>query len=97
MATEKRIDSRIQQKHDIEANWLKATNFTPKAGEIIIYDIDNSNSTPRIKIGDGNTTVNNLPFALVPACSTSDNGKFLRVVSGVAAWATVPSAEDNTF
>lgn len=33
----------------------------------------------------------------VPTCSTSDNDKFLRVVSGVAAWATVPSAEDNAF
>ena len=40
MANEKNINSRIQQKHDIEANWLKAINFVPKAGEIIVYDID---------------------------------------------------------
>ena len=33
----------------------------------------------------------------VPTCSTSDNDKFLRVVGGVAAWATVPSAETALF
>lgn len=30
----------------------------------------------------------------VPSCTASDNGKFLRVVSGVAAWQTVQSAEE---
>lgn len=30
----------------------------------------------------------------VPASTTADNGKFLRVVSGVAAWQTVQSAEE---
>lgn len=30
----------------------------------------------------------------VPASTTSDNGKFLRVVSGVASWQTVQSAEE---
>jgi hypothetical protein len=77
----KQINARISQKHDIEANWLKAQGFTPKAGEIIIYDaekegdklpkdIDPINQTrdtrisyPRIKVGDGETNVNNLPFA----------------------------------
>lgn len=29
----------------------------------------------------------------VPTSSTSDNGKFLRVVNGVASWQTVTSAE----
>ena len=29
----------------------------------------------------------------VPASTTADNGKFLRVVGGVAAWQTVQSAE----
>ena len=61
---EKNISSRIQHKHDIEANWAKALNFIPKAGEIIIYDIDENNSIPRIKIGDGERTINNLPFSI---------------------------------
>ena len=60
---EKKIKSRITHKHDIEENWLKATNFTPKQGEIIIYDIDENNETIRMKIGDGTTNVNSLPFA----------------------------------
>lgn len=34
---------------------------------------------------------------LLPAVSASDNGKFLRVVSGAWAAATVPSAETASF
>lgn len=62
MANEKVFQSRIQLKHDIEENWLKATNFVPKEGEIIIYDIDANNPIARFKIGDGTTKVNELPF-----------------------------------
>lgn len=64
MANEKNMNSRIQHKHDIEANWLKATNFIPKVGELIIYDPDNNYSYSRFKIGDGITLVNNLAFAV---------------------------------
>ena len=61
--SEKNISSRIQHKHDIEANWLKATNFVPKAGELVIYDVDSNNAAPRFKIGDGKTVVSSLPFS----------------------------------
>ena len=62
MATENaKHNTRIQLKHDTETNWNKAVNFIPKAGEMIIYDADGTNSV-RIKIGDGITVVNNLPF-----------------------------------
>ena len=64
MANEKNINSRIQHKHDIETNWLKATNFMPKVGELIIYDPDDNYTYSRFKIGDGKTLVNNLPFAV---------------------------------
>ena len=60
----KEIKSRIQQKHDIEANWKLAVNFIPKQGEIIIYDIDDNYDYERFKIGDGVTKINDLPFAL---------------------------------
>lgn len=33
----------------------------------------------------------------VPSCTTSDNGKFLRVVNGVAAWSAIASAENASF
>lgn len=60
---EKNLKARIVHKHDTEANWLLATNFTPKQGEIIVYDIDDTHSYERFKIGDGVQNVNDLPFA----------------------------------
>lgn len=58
----KPFNSRIQLKHDTEAHWILAQNFSPLAGELIIYDVDAAHSTPRFKVGDGTTNVNNLPF-----------------------------------
>ena len=59
MANNKTFKGRISNKHDTSANWLTASNngFTPLDGEIIIYDDLN-----RIKIGDGSTKVDELPF-----------------------------------
>lgn len=66
MANEKPTNARLQMKHDIEANWIIAGNatnpFVPKPGELIIYDVDDSHDSPRIKIGDGDNNVNELPF-----------------------------------
>lgn len=62
MSIEKNMNTRIQHKHDTEANWNKAVNFIPKIGEIIVYDIDENNIYPRIKIGNGINTVNTLKF-----------------------------------
>lgn len=77
MAT-KNLNTRIMNKHDTEANWLKATTFIPMQGEIIVYDIEvdkdgntlelpAGRTTPytheRLKIGDGKTLVSVLPFA----------------------------------
>ena len=62
--SEKTIKSRIVHKHDSETNWNKATSFIPKQGELIIYDKDSTYSYERFKIGDGSTTVVNLPFTL---------------------------------
>ena len=59
---EKNIKSRIVHKHDIETNWNLAENFTPKQGEIIVYDVDDNYSYQRFKIGDGEQNVNTLPF-----------------------------------
>ena len=60
---EKVVKTRIQQKHDIEANWNKATNFIPLKGEMIVYDVDDTHSYERYKLGDGVTVVTELPFA----------------------------------
>ena len=53
----KTFQGRIVQKHDTKANWEKATNFIPLKGEIILYDDLN-----KIKIGNGNTKINDLDF-----------------------------------
>ena len=71
------LSSRMVQKHDLEVNWLTATDFIPLQGEFIIYDIEvDADGKPlalpegrtapytyaRLKIGDGLTSVNKLPF-----------------------------------
>jgi hypothetical protein len=70
--TTKNIKTRVMLKHDYEANWNKAENFIPLAGEVIIYDADidapeelrGTNSLPRLKLGDGKNLVHDLPFLL---------------------------------
>ena len=54
---EKNLTTRIKHKTDTSANWAKAVNFVPLKGEIIIYS-----DTYQIKVGDGATKVNDLPF-----------------------------------
>lgn len=68
---EKTAKLRIKQKHDTETNWKKATNFKPEAGELIVYDADNTHSAPRFKVGDGTKLVNALPF--VPSSDVTAN------------------------
>ena len=57
------IKARILHTHDTEANWNLCAKFIPKQGEIIVYDIDENISYSRIKVGDGITSVVDLPFA----------------------------------
>lgn len=81
----KKINTRIQLKCDLEKNWKAATNFIPKSGELIIYSAETAQdqlptgrttliSYPRFKVGDGKTTVNNLPFV------TYETGNSLRPI-----------------
>jgi hypothetical protein len=83
----KNFKTRIQNKHGLEVDWLKATSFVPLQGEVIVYDIEvdgggnvlsraiDGESVPllpegraipytyeRIKVGDGISLVNDLPF-----------------------------------
>lgn len=54
--------TRVISKHDTSANWLKATNFIPYSGELILYTDVN-----KIKMGDGVTKVSDLPFTTIDA------------------------------
>ena len=67
------INTRIQQKRDSTAAWNAARGFIPLQGELIIYndyktiqkEIDGELRTvqiPGVKIGDGQTYVQDLPF-----------------------------------
>lgn len=48
---------RIQNKYKTSAQWDQFPDFVPLAGEIVIY-----NDLNKMKIGDGVTTIANLPF-----------------------------------
>lgn len=56
------FNTRILLKNDTEANWIIHSNFVPQKGEMVIYNPDSNFSAPRIKIGDGVTTIGDLPF-----------------------------------
>lgn len=54
----KNFKARIQNKHDIEVNWNKATTFVPLAGELIIYDRESADGTtllPGVSLPTGRT------------------------------------------
>ena len=57
---EKRFKTRMQQKHDIEANWIKANNsttpFVPLKGELVVYDIEVDAEGNTLELPDGRTT-----------------------------------------
>ena len=72
----KSFNARIKSKHDVEANWKKATNFIPYEGEIIIYDSDNTHTASRFKVGNGSTKINDLPFVSAETIATLGNSSF---------------------
>jgi hypothetical protein len=84
---EKILNSRIVNKHDTEAHWLLATGFTPKQGELIVYDVDDNYNYERIKIGDGVQNVNDLPFVTVD----SVNGKTGKIILSASDVGAAPS------
>lgn len=53
----KTFHTRYQIKRDSSTNWEKAVNFIPLSGEQIYYTDLN-----KIKVGNGITNVNSLPF-----------------------------------
>lgn len=59
------VNGRILNKRDTCENWDHAIGFIPLNGEVIIYtdyqDVDGQ-YVPGIKIGDGTTYVQDLPF-----------------------------------
>lgn len=60
--TEKEFNVRILNKHETEENWSLSPDFVPLDGEMIVYDADDSHPYPRVKVGDGTSTLASLPF-----------------------------------
>lgn len=56
------LDSKADIVHNTEANWLLDTTTVPEQGTLVVYDIDDNYDYERIKIGDGEKNVNDLPF-----------------------------------
>ncbi len=56
------MKARVSQLYKTEAEWLKLPKFKPFPGEIIIFAPDDQHSYARMKIGDGNTLLTDLPF-----------------------------------
>lgn len=54
--------NRFFLKNGTEANWAKIVDFIPGKGEVIIYNVDASHSSPRMKVGDGIHLPRDLPF-----------------------------------
>lgn len=56
------MKARISQLHKTEAEWLKLNSWTPEPGELVVYDPDENCPYARIKVGDGNRTLEELDF-----------------------------------
>ena len=58
------ITGRVLYKHFTAEQWAQEPNcnYIPRYSEIVLYDPVEPNKIPLIKIGDGITTVPNLPF-----------------------------------
>lgn len=59
---EPNMRARVSQLHKTEAEWNKLLTFVPIAGEFIIFDPDDQYSYARLKLGDGQTLLKDLPF-----------------------------------
>lgn len=76
---DKTLNVRIKNKSDTVYNWGKSPSFIPLDGELIFYSDIN-----KAKIGDGKTTLSNLPF-LNP--TLAESGKL------VADWRDIDIAQ----
>jgi hypothetical protein len=75
------MKKQIILKHDLSSNWAKAVNFVPKFDELILYDGVFENGVyielPRLKRGDGQTKLNDLPFLEAEILSTGNEINYL--------------------
>lgn len=57
------LNFRLINLHNTQEVWERDyLDFTPQAGELVVYDPDSNNPYARFKIGDGATLLVTLPF-----------------------------------
>lgn len=88
MANPKVFNGRIVMKHDTENNWNQAVNFKPMEGELIVLDADETHSSPRLVVGDGEHTVMELLDA---------QGRITEEEIDAICGATITSLEDVQY
>lgn len=54
------VKSNAVIKVDKAQNWAKAVNYIPDSFTILVYEYEGK--PPKIKMGDGKTRINDLPF-----------------------------------
>ena len=64
------MKARISHLHNTELAWQKFAELIPEAGELIIYDPDDTYAYPRLKAGDGKTKLKDLAFFIDAAVET---------------------------
>lgn len=65
------MKARVSHLHKTAVEWAKYKDWTPDAGEFIIYDPDERYNYARVKVGDGKRTLSELDFFVDSAAITS--------------------------
>lgn len=58
----KQIKGKMIFKHETAADW-ELSQYKPEFGEMVLYDPDENHNYTRVKFGDGETIVKDLPFS----------------------------------
>jgi hypothetical protein len=94
MSGVKNIKTRIQNKNDLEINWLDATNFIPLKGELIIYRKEVDNDGNPIKILKDGAVISPIPTTGAAARSFAYTYDRFKFGDGVTAVNDLPFIND---
>lgn len=77
------MNARVAQLHKTEAEWSKHNDWVPEAGELIVYDPDLRYDYARLKVGDGEKTLQELAFFVDSAiANTLQKCKYFEILDG---------------
>ena len=93
----KKISTRIVQKHDFEANWIRASEssnpFIPLKGELIIYDVE-VDSSGAVLPGATKTGTNPIYYDY-PRFKCGDGVNIVQALPFVSTQVQIITWEDN--